>query len=364
MIPIASPTFGKEEQAAVQAVLESGHVASGPHVAAFEDEFATYVHAPHGVATTNGTTALQAALEAMGVGPGDEVVVPAFTFIATANAVLYTGAKPVFADVDPERFTLDPDAAAAAVTGRTKALLPVHLYGQMADMHGIQRVADAHGLQILCDAAQAHGAALDGKPVGEWGDAQTWSFYPTKNMSSIEGGMVTTGDEEIAARVRSIANHGRADASLGQYGHDRRGSNFRLSDVHAAVGRVQLGHLPEWIARRQEIAARYDAAFSDLQHIAPPPVADGCAHAYHQYTLRAADRDAAIAGLKERGVGAAVYYPHALYDYPHLREFRQDCPEADRLAKTVLSIPVHPALSDEDVAAVVEAVRQVDQDLA
>lgn len=361
MISIAKPDIGPAEQAAVQEVLESGHIAAGPRVAAFEQAFAEFCGTEHAVATSNGTTALHAALEALGVGPGDEVVVPAFTFIATANAVLYAGAKPVLADVDPETFTLDSVQLERVVSEKTKAIVPVHLYGQCADMEAIMRFAKDNGIKVLGDAAQAHGAESLGRRAGGLGHAETFSMYPTKNMTSGEGGMITTDDAEVANAARSIVNHGRAQSTLGTYDHLRRGHNFRLTDVHAAIGLVQLERLPGFNERRREIARTYDKAFAKLRTIRSPAVGVGNLHVYHQYTLVCKNRAAVVDHLKRHDIGVGVYYPRPLHGYPHLSELAHSRLEvSNRLAGQVVSIPVHPGLSDQDVDAVIQRVIEAD----
>ncbi|HWH08050.1 MAG TPA: DegT/DnrJ/EryC1/StrS family aminotransferase [Candidatus Thermoplasmatota archaeon] len=355
-IPIAKPSLGPEEQKAVAEVLASGMIASGPKVAAFEEAFARYVGARHAVATSNGTTALHAALLALGVGPGDEVILPNFTFVATANTVLFAGATPVLVDVEPATFTLDPAAVEAAITPRTKAIMPVHLYGHPARMDKLRGVAARHGLRILGDAAQAHGAAYKGRRVGVLADAECFSFYPTKNMTTAEGGLVTTDDAAVAERVRSLVNHGRAKSELGTYDHVALGHNFRLTDVHAAIGLVQLGKLEAWNERRRQNAKRLAEGLRGA--VTVPVEAEGCRHVYHQFTVRAGDRDALLARLKAQGVGYGIYYPKTLTSYPHLAPLaRHKTPEADRAVREVVSLPVHPMLSDEDVERVIRATR-------
>lgn len=356
-VPIAKPLLGEEESKAVAETIASGMIASGPRVAAFEKAFAEYVGARHAVATSNATTGLQAALVAMGVGPGDEVVVPAFTFIATANVVLFAGARPVFADVDPATYCLDPAAFEAAITPRTKAVIPVHLYGQPADVGAIEDIARRRGVAVLGDAAQAHGAAVGARKVGTFGDAECFSFYPTKNMTTAEGGIVTTNDEALAERVRSFVNHGRAKSELGTYDHLRVGHNYRMTDVHAAIGLVQLRKLEGWNERRRHNAARLTKALDGSGVVEVPRERPGVRHVWHQYTVRCRDRAATQERLKAAGVGFGVYYPKPLHAYPHLAEHKtRETPHADRAAREVLSLPVHPALSDEDVDRVIRGV--------
>jgi perosamine synthetase len=362
MIPISRPQLGPEEAQAVAKVLASGHLATGPVVKQFEQEFAQYTGAKHGVAMANGTVAIQAALEAVGVGPGDEVVVPAFTFIATANAVLYVGATPVFADVEEATFNVTAATVEAAAGPRTKAVIAVHLFGHPAPMAELEALCKRRGWKLIGDGAQAHGAAIGTRRVGQWGDVETWSFYPTKNLACPEGGMVTTSHQDVADLARSVANHGRADAGLGVYDHLRRGSNFRLSDVHAAIGLEQLRKLNGFNAARQANAAKYAKAFAGLKRIRPPMVVAGATHAWHQYTLKCEHRDAVQAHLKAAGVGTGIYYPKALHQYGHLKGFAQaPLPVSERLAKQVLSIPVHAGLSAADAEAVIVAVTAADR---
>jgi dTDP-4-amino-4,6-dideoxygalactose transaminase len=354
-ISIAKPLLGKEEADAVAEVIASGMIASGPRVAAFEKAFAEYVGAKHAVATSNATTGLHAALVGLGVGPGDEVILPAFTFIATANTVLFSGATPVFVDVDPETYNLDLDRVEEAITEKTKAVMPVHLYGNPAEMHALQELAERHDLKVLGDAAQAHGAAIGNRKVGTFGDCECFSFYPTKNMTTAEGGVITTDDHDLAERIRSFVNHGRAKSELGTYDHLRLGHNFRMTDVHAAIGLVQLRKLDGWNAKRRANARRLNEGLKS-SGLGLPEERAGTTHVFHQYTVRSPDRDALMARLKAAGIGYGVYYPTPLYGYPHLAQFkRHDTPESEKAAREVLSLPVHPALSEGDLERVVAA---------
>ncbi len=358
LIPAAKPLIGEEERAAVDAVLRSGMVAQGPQVAAFEEEFAAALVAGRRCqAVSSGTAGLHAGLLACGIGPGDEVIVPSFTFAATANAVALTGATPVFADIEPGSFGLDGESVRAAITDRTRAVMPVHLYGHPADMGAIGDVAAEHGLEIFEDAAQAHGASLDGRVVGTWGRFAMFSLYPTKNMTSGEGGMVACADEEVARRVRLLRNQGMER----QYANEVVGLNVRMTDIHAAIGRVQLGKLAGWTARRQANAAFYDA---HLRGVVTPPVARGAVHVYHQYTIRvqAGERDAMVAALREEhGVGTGVYYPTPCHRLSSLEQYApgHELPETERAAGEVISLPVHPSLSEEDLERVVAGVNAV-----
>ena len=352
MIPAAQPMIGDEERAAVDAVLQSGMIAQGPQVAAFEEEFSDLVQGRECVAVNSGTSALHLSLLALGIGPDDEVIVPSFTFAATANAVAVAGATPVFVDIDADTFCMDPTQIVPAITARTRAIMPVHLYGHPAAMAQIMDIANDHELVVVEDAAQAHAAALEGRPAGAWGQAGAFSFYPTKNMTSGEGGMVVTDDPELARMVRLLRNQGMEK----RYHNEVAGLNNRMTDVHAAIGRAQLRKLPGWTRRRQEIAAIYD---EQLVGVTTPAVAPGAQHVYHQYTIRVTgDRDAFVAALADRGVGSGVYYPVPVHRLPTFAEVL-DLPTTEQAAAEVISLPVHPALSEEDVATVVAAVNSV-----
>ena len=351
MIPIARPRMGEEEKQNVWEAMAAGELAQGPRVRAFEERFAAYVGAAHAVATSSGTTALHLALLGYGLGPGDEVVTVPFTFIASANTIVYTGARPVFVDVDERDFCMDPALVEAAITRRTKVIMPVSLYGQPADMPAIAEIAERHGLAIVEDACQAHGASIDGRRSGTWG-AGTFSFYPTKNMTTGEGGMLTTDDGALAERVRLLREHGMKV----RYHHEIVGYNFRMTDLAAAIGLAQLPKLDAANERRRHIAARYDA---ELHGVVKPTVRSGVAHVYHQYTLRVARRDAFVERLREHGVGSAVYYPIPVHrQKPFVAMGLGDgrFPVTDRLTEQVVSIPVHPGLTDDEVDAIVAAV--------
>jgi perosamine synthetase len=356
-IPPARPIIGDEEREAVDRVLRSGMVAQGPEVAAFEREFSDhFVQGRPTVAVNSGTSGLHLGLLAAGVGAGDEVIVPSFTFAATGNSVALTGATPVFVDIEPETFSLDPAAVEAAITPRTRGILPVHLYGHPARLRELSAIAEKHGVALYEDAAQAHGASLDGRPVGAWGSFAMFSLYPTKNMTSGEGGMVTLADDALARKVRLLRNQGMEK----QYENEVIGFNARMTDIHAAIGRVQLTKVDAWTARRQENAAFLDA---NLRGVVVPPVAEGAVHVYHQYTIRVAeDRDGFVRALKEEHqVGSGVYYPIPNHRLPSLSPYAPglDLPVTEAAAREVVSLPVHPSLSAADldrIAAAVDAV--------
>jgi len=356
MIPVAKPTMGREEEEAVLAVLRSGQIAQGARVAELEARFAAFVGTKHAVASTSGTASLHLNLLALGVGPGDEVITSPFTFIASANAILYVGATPVFADIHPCCYNLDPRAVEAKLTPRTKALLPVHLYGNPANMPVLMEIAQRHGLAMVEDAAQAHGAAIEGRRVGSFGGGN-FSFYPTKNMTSVEGGMLTTDDDWLADRAQKFRNHGQTD----RYRHELLGYNLRMSDIHAAVGLAQFDRLAAYTEARQRNARYLDEGLRGV--VETPHVRPGYAHVYHQYTVRIPDgrRDAVAAALRERGVGTGVHYPTPVHQQPIYLErgYRDSLPEAERAAREVLCLPVHPALSEADLETIVREVRAV-----
>jgi dTDP-4-amino-4,6-dideoxygalactose transaminase len=349
---MARPVLGEEEQEAVRAVLAGGGLAQGPVVAEFEEAFSGLVDGRECVAVSSGTAALHLALLANGIGAGDEVVVPSFTFAATANAVRLAGAEPVFADIDPSTFCLDPGAVAAAVGPRTAAVLPVHLYGQPADMAALGEVARRHGLLVVEDAAQAHAAADGGRPVGALGAAAAFSFYATKNMTTGEGGMVVTADHAVARTVRLLRNQGMERP----YENEMVGFNLRMTDIAAAIGLVQLRRLPALTERRQANARALDDALAGHGQVVPPARRVGTVHVYHQYTVRSGGRDLLQRRLDAEGVESRVHYPTPVHRLAPFAGSKADLPETDRAAAEVLSIPVGPHLTDADVAAVAAAV--------
>jgi len=353
VISIAKPLIEDAEKQAVLEVLDSGMIAQGPRVKAFEEAFAEMCGVEHAVATSSGTTALHVALLANGIAAGDEVITSPFTFIASANSVLFTGARPIFVDIDPVTFNIDPAQIEAAITPRTKAILPVHLFGLLADMDVIMDIAERHDLVVIEDACQSHGAEYKGQRAGSFGTG-TFSLYPTKNITSAEGGMITTDDEEIAENCRVIRQHGMRR----RYYHDELGFNFRMTDVHAAIGLAQLGKLEKFNAARIANAAYFN---DHLEGVITPTVPEGYRHVYHQYTVRAPEgrRDALMAHLKENGIGFGVYYPvpiHKQTYYVKELGYDQRLPEAERAAEEVLSLPVHPALSQADLEKIVATI--------
>lgn len=350
-IPIAKPQLGEEEKAAVMAVLDSGMVVQSKRTAELEARFAELCGVRHAVAVASGTAALWASLLAHQVGPGDEVITTPFSFIASANCILYVGAKPVFVDIEPDTCLIDAAAIEDKITARTRAILPVHLYGQPCDMAAIMDIAHRHNLAVIEDACQAHGATFEGQPVGSFG-VGCFSFYATKNMTTGEGGIITTGDQALADRLRLLRNHGQSQ----RYQHDILGYHLRTTDIQAAIGLVQLEKLPAWNERR--IAnARYLS--QRLQGVQVPVVRPGRRHVFHQYTIGVpGHRQAWQDGLHERGIGTAVHYPYPIHHQPVYRSLGYDnvLPHAEAASQRVLSLPIHPALSQADMDRIVAAV--------
>ncbi len=356
MIPAAKPIIGDEEREAVDRVLRSGMLAQGPEVKAFEEEFSHYVGGRHCVAMNSGTSALHLGFIAAGIEPGDEVIVPSFSFAATANSVALAGATPIFADIDPKTFNMDPDHVETLITSKTKAIMPVHLYGHIAAMDRYEEISNKYGVKIIEDAAQGHLASLNGRNSGEFGVVASFSFYPTKNMTAGEGGMVVTDSAEVARVLRLLRNQGQEI----RYQNEIIGFNTRMTDIHAAIGRVQLKKLPGWTKQRQDNAAYLDA---HLKGVVTPYVAPGTTHSYHQYTIRipggsAEKRDAFMAGLTERGVGSGVYYPTPIHRLPSFN-LQIDLPETELVIKECLSLPIHPSLTQSDLETIVAAVNEV-----
>lgn len=353
MIPAANPIIGQEERDAVDRILQSGGLAQGPEVAAFEAEFSSHVNDRFCVALNSGTSALHLAFLAAGIKPGDEVIVPSFSFAATANSVALAGATPIFVDIEENHFNLDPNKIEAALTPNTRAIMPVHLYGHPANMVAINKIAEKHNLLVFEDAAQAHLASIDGVPVGAWGIAASFSFYPTKNMTSGEGGMVSTRSAEIARQIKLLRNQGMEV----RYQNEAIGFNTRMTDIHAAIGREQLKKLPAWTKKRQENAYFLSA---ELQGVIAPKVSEGMEHVFHQYTIKVVDtdRDAFSAELTKRGVGNGVYYPTPIHRLPSFN-LELDLPITELVASQVLSLPVHPSLSHGDLETIVEVVNSV-----
>ncbi len=369
MIPIARPFLGAEEEAAVLRVLASGQLAQGKMVAAFEQRFADVCHVREAIAVSSGTAALHLALLAHGIGPGDEVITTAFSFAATANVILLVGATPVFVDIDPITYTLDLDMVEAAITSRTRAVIPVHLYGHPCDMPKLMQLATAHHFAVIEDACQAHAASIDGRPVGSFGTG-CFSFYSTKNMTTGEGGMVTTNDSALAESIRLMRSHGQKE----RYYHIAMGHNLRMTEMQAALGVVQLEKLEHFTEQRIANATYLSKHLS--QAIQTPFTRPGYRHVYHQYTIRVPQqREEWIAQLQIRGVGTAIHYPTTIYRQPFYRDRpsafhiaqssmrgerdsreRKYLPVAEEAAAQVLSLPVHPGVTQEELALIVREV--------
>lgn len=346
MIPIAKPNIGEEEKKAVLDVLSSGMLAQGKKVAEFEGKFASYVGARYGVATSNGTTALHCMLLAAGIGPGDEVITSPFTFIASANSILYCGAKAVFVDIDEESYNIDPLLIEEKITDKTKAIMPVDLFGNPCDIHKILDVAKKNNLIVLQDSAQAHGAQVLGKKIGSF-CTTSFSFYPTKNMTTGEGGIITTNDEQINNKARMLRDHG----SKTKYYHDILGYNYRMTDICAAIGLEQLKKLEDFNNKRIENANYMTKKLSANNLVVTPRVRQGTRHVFHQYTIRVPDRDKVISALLDKKIGHFVYYPVPVNEQKVYQEqgYISDTPVASKVAKEVLSIPIHPLVSFEDI---------------
>ena len=361
-IPISKPLIGEEEIREVVRVLKSGRLREGELTRRFEEEFRTRCGAEHAIAVSSGTAALHLAFLSI-LKPGDEVILPSFTFIASANTVLLAGGKPVFADIDERTFTLDPDDVLERITGRTKAIEPVHLYGQPADVGAFLDIAEDHGLWLVWDAAQAHGAEYAGRDVGSFRDLVCFSFYATKNMTTGEGGMITTCHRALAERISMLKDHGQAE----RYWSLMPGFNYRMMEVQAAIGLHQLRRLEEFNRAREENARFLTKRLSGLGGIRPPYVREGARHVFHQYTVvleleeLRCDRDEFVRALRAENVDARVYYPVPIHKQPAYRDLCKGLrlPITEEMAKRVLSLPVHPALTQEDLEAIVLAIEKV-----
>ena len=360
-IPIAKPVITHDEIAAVSEVLGSGMLTQGSKVAEFERLFADLCSTTHAVAVSNGTAALHAALLAAGIGPGDEVLVPAFSFVATASAVSMCGATPVFCDVDDKTYTIDPVNLEAKVTPKTRAVIGVHLFGHPFDVQAVQDICSSHTLTLIEDAAQAHGARWNGERVGGLGGFGCFSFYATKNMTTGEGGMVTTKEKAHADRLRLIINHGQSE----KYLHIRLGYNYRLTDIAAAIGIVQMKKLEKFNMRRRK-NAEYLSAHIRCRGVETPFVRPDVQHVFHQYVIRLTDafplkRAQFIDYLASKGIGTAVHYPIPLHQQPlyGVTGDPDPCPVSTALAGSVLSLPVHPMLDTKELSYICDTVNKV-----
>lgn len=362
MIPVASPYIGEEEIAAVGDVIRSGILASGQDVLEFEKKFAAYCGCEYAVGTNSGTSALHAALLGAGIGAGDEVIVPSFTFIATATSVSMCGAKPVIVDVEDEYFTIDSDQILENITDKTKAVIGVHLFGQPFEIKSVQEICSDNNLHLVEDCAQAHGSLYQGRKVGSFGLCGCFSFYPTKNMTTGEGGMITSDITEYDAHLRRIINHGQSE----KYLHTEIGYNFRMSNIDAAIGRVQLLKL-DWMNARRVENARILTDGIDAEGIILPATRPDCFHVYHQYVVRIEEdfrlsRDELMKKLGEKGIGCAVHYPMPVHRQPvYSGSYANccECPVSERLSKTVLSLPVHPGVTKEDCEYICDVINGI-----
>jgi len=362
MITMASPVIEQEETDAVMAVLKSGMLAHGPQVEALEAAFAEYCGTKYGVAVNSGTAALHASLYAAGVGEGDEVITVPYSFIATINCILMVGARPVLVDVDPATFNIDVSKIEAAITPKTKAIIPVHLYGQAADADELRAIAKKHNLVIIDDACQAIGAEYKGRKVGSLGDLSCFSLYATKNIMSGEGGVITTDNEEYVTRIKQFRQHGMS----AQYEYVDLGYNYRLSSLHAAIAVEQLKKVGRFTDARRKNAAALDAGLAGVPGVVLPVTAPDRTHVYHQYTVRLTkdfplSREALMEKLKAAGSGSGIYYPKGLHTFPHIQKLGYkagDFPVTEQTTEEVLSLPVHPKVTASDIQLIVDVIRE------
>lgn len=362
-IPIAKPNFGREEEEAVKEVLESGILVQGEKTKSFEQEFAKYIGVEHAVAVTNGTIALDVALKALNLGPGDEIITSAFSFISSGNCILFQGAKPVFADINPRSFNINPTDVAEKITTKTKALIPIHMFGQPAEMNALKEIAEDKKIAVIEDAAQAHGAEYKGEKAGSIGDVACFSFYATKNLTTGEGGMITTNDQKLARKARLLINHGQSR----KYHHEMLGYNYRMTELCAAIGLVQLKKLDVSNEKRKENAKRLTKGLCSLHGLTPPYVENDVKHVFHQYVVRVEEtypkkRDELAIQLIERGVGVAVHYPMPIYKHPLYQELgygHTECPVTEEVCMRVLSLPVHPLVDKIAIKYMLDALNEI-----
>lgn len=359
MIPIAKPLITQEEIDSVIDVLKSGVIAEGPRVKEFEEEFARYVGVDHAIAVNSGTAALHVALLAGDIGKDDEVITTPFTFIATANAVLFTGGRPVFADIEPDTYNIDPEDIKNKITKKTKAIIPVDLYGHPAEYKAIMDIAEDHGLAVIEDSCQAHGAEYRGRKAGSFGTG-CFSFYPTKNMTTSEGGIITTDDKELADRARMIKSHG----SKVRYYHEMLGFNLRMTDIGAVIGLAQLKKIDYYNEKRIANSTLLTEKLRDVEGIVTPVVRPVCKHVFHQYTIRVTDgfgrtRDDTIKALNDAGIGTGIYYPLPVHLQPFYRDIGYDesHPRSELASRQVISLPVHPSVTEEDIDRIASVIR-------
>ena len=365
MIPINAPQIGEEEVKAVVKVMKSGvlthGLGAGPMVTKFEKAFARFVKAKHATAVNTGTSALHLAIAGMGIKRGGEVILPSFTFVATAEVIAIVGAKPVFVDIDPETYNISPEEIEKAITRKTKAIMSVDLYGLPADMQPIREIADKHGLAIVEDAAQAHGASYMGKPPGVFADTACWSFYASKNMTTGEGGMITTNDDELAEKLRFMRSHGEKE----KYQSLMLGHNYHMPEIQAAIGCIQLKKLPEFSAKRRENAKRLSAKLEKAENLQLPEEPRGYKHSWYLYTVKLKDakkrkRDKIVETLRQEGIDAEVYYVNPIHLMPYYRKFgKYQLQETEKAARQVFSLPVHPGVTAKQIDFIGESVLHV-----
>jgi perosamine synthetase len=359
LIPINMPKFGEEEIEAVVKVMRSGMLTSGlgagPKVTEFEKNYAAFAGVKHAIAVNTGTAALHAALLASGIKPGEEVILPSFTFVATAEAVVMAGAKPVFTDIDPQTYTLAPKEVKKAITPKTKAIIPVDLYGLPADISLIREVAIKGGFTIIEDCAQSHGATYKSKPAGALSDIACWSLYAAKNIGTGEGGVVTTDDDLLAEKTRMVRTHGEKV----KYSSLMLGTNYRMTEIQAAIGVVQLSKLPTFFAKRTHNAARLTKHLEKSQKIVLPPKFEDRTSSWYLYTVRIKDatvqqRNKIIEEMHNKGLGAEAYYPTPVHQMPYYKENfgTFNLPETEKAAKQVISLPIHPGVTDEQIDSI------------
>ena len=362
MIPINSPQIGEEEIEAVVKVLKSGvlthGLGEGPMVKKFEEDFARFVEAKYALAVNSGTAALHMAVVGAEITSGDEVILPSFTFVATAEAVVMAGAKPVFVDIDPETYNISAEKVEKAITKKTKAIIAVDLYGSPADLKPIKETADKHGLKVVEDAAQAHGAVYKGKPIGTYADVACWSFYASKNMTTGEGGMITTNDGEMAEKLKLLRTHGEKE----KYKSILLGHNYRMPEIQAAIGCAQLAKLPIFLAKRRENAERLTAKLRGTKNLQLPTEPKNCKNSWYLYTVRLKGakmekRNAVVEKLRQEGIGAEVYYACPIHLMPYYRKFGKfKLPETEKASEQVFSLPVHPGVTLEQIDFISETV--------
>jgi perosamine synthetase len=377
-IPLIKPVIGEKEIAKVEEVLLSGMLAEGSQNKQFEKEFSEFTDAKYAITTTNGTSALFVALEALGIGPGDEIITVGFTFIASSNAILHVGAIPVFVDIDHKTWTIDPEEVKKAITPRTKAIMPVHIFGTPSNMNALREIAKEHNLFIIEDACQAHGAKYDGKHVGSIGDIGCFSLYATKNLMAGEGGVIVTDDEELANRCKSIKNHGREAGKFGGYSHYRIGYNFRMTDFNAAIALSQLNRLPEFLEIRKRNAELYKELLKDIDQLTYQQVPDKGQHCYYIFACALTDDNYTVKDivnyLREHGIGSRPIYSTPAYKQPAYQSLQKDwkwgkylqypnysdmkLPVTEKLAKTHFEIPVNQVVTEDDVKYVYQKIKE------